>query len=151
MPDFADFPSEEFVDGQWQSNLTELEEWYWKGMQEFRAQGPVRLHLTYRCDSQQAASALVGQLEEYHAESINMVRTGDAGPPQATIERLRALSIEAAQSGATVRILSNSPGWRVRALSPTIGERQELTGWFAIMRVLATDGRWHIEGSGIGP
>jgi len=149
--ELANFPSYQLIDGRWQSNLDELEKWYWKGMERFRSEGSARLHVTYSCQSHAAAVDLAQRLKESHAETVDIIHYGDGPPPKAVSEHIRALSIETEARGNTVSILTNLPGWRVRMTSPVIVVRNDLGTWFAVIKAVSSDNRWHMENSGIGP
>lgn len=154
-------PTMDFTNGEWRENLSKLEEWYWQGLQEYREQGAARVHLTFKCVTDEDAQELVDRLRAQPLDSVELQDPGSARPnlsPEQLQTQLETLSrVVSDMTGipmrpdATIAILESGPGWRVRAKSQAIKERQQLTSLFDCVRTVLKDSRWSLEGSGIGP
>jgi hypothetical protein len=139
------------VDGHWEPNLSQLEDSFRKGLDTFRDQGPMCLHFTYFCDSQDVATRMAEQLRRDGMPSVEMVHYGDSVPPSGSLARSISSIPGANPHPGTVRVLSNPAGWRVRFATAVIDSDSALVDSFRVIRQLEDGTQWHMESCGLGP
>ena len=139
--------------------LAKQEEGDWSALQRFKEHGAARVHFTFKCQDEAAASDLRARLEAETSGDVSLQLVPEQ-PAATTIDhdKIKELSdILAKVTGipsrpdATIRILDSAPGWRVSMRTVTIENREQLARVYRTVRALLEDSRWDWESGGVGP